>query len=239
MIVDEIGLERLMDEVRLRLVCPLAEALFTAREHGGAASLDHHHAFSVSYAPAADRYLDMHHDDSEVTLNVCLGKQFEGAGLTFCGRYGDKDYRRHSVTSARPLAVPRRARPRRAGLAVGWLMAHAPGAAPRPPPAPPARRPLRLRYAHKPGRAVLHLGTQRHGADTISSGERTSLILWARSSSYRSSAIAELPAHQREPVDLVCLSHTHDIDYEKWRPLPDGVVGKRERLARLRAMGGG
>jgi hypothetical protein len=27
-------------------------------------------------------------DDSDVTLNVCLGREFEGAGLTFCGSMG-------------------------------------------------------------------------------------------------------------------------------------------------------
>jgi hypothetical protein len=35
-----------------------------------------------------DSYLDMHHDASECTLNVCLGREFEGGGLTFCGQFG-------------------------------------------------------------------------------------------------------------------------------------------------------
>ncbi|KAG8457468.1 hypothetical protein KFE25_003772 [Diacronema lutheri] len=191
-IVDEIGMERLMDELRVRLVCPLAEALFTESDQGGSHSLDHHHAFSVTYTPSADTGLDMHHDDSEVTLNVCLGSRFEGAGLTFCGRFGETTYRKHIVT-----------------------------------------------YAHQPGRAVLHLGRQRHGADTIVRGERSSLIVWARSSSYRARAPDEPPMHQRVAPDLCCLSYTHDIDYETWQELPPGVVGKRERLAKLRAMGGG
>jgi len=189
-LVDEIGLERLFDELRQRVLAPLAEALYpAARQH----ALDHHHAFSVRYAQAGDRRLDMHHDDSEVTLNVCLGRHFEGAGLTFCGLYGSKEYRRHSVT-----------------------------------------------YAHQPGHAVLHLGRQRHGADSITHGERVSLVLWARSSSYRANeADEEGAAHLREPPDEVCLSYTHDIDFERFRPLSPGVEGKRERLARLRAQGGG
>ena len=30
----------------------------------------------------------MHTDDSDVTFNVCLGRDFEAAGLTFCGMLG-------------------------------------------------------------------------------------------------------------------------------------------------------
>lgn len=86
---------------------------------------------------------------------------------------------------------------------------------------------------------MLHLGSQRHGADAITAGQRTSLILWARSSAHRALPNREAPAHLRAVPDMACLSHTHDLDYEDWRPLPEGVVGKRERLRRLRAMGGG
>eukprot|EP00854_Cymbomonas_tetramitiformis_P003011 gene3011-biopygen2950 len=39
----------------------------------------------TSPQPGEDLGLDMHTDDSDVTYNVCLGKEFEGAGLTFCG----------------------------------------------------------------------------------------------------------------------------------------------------------
>ena len=31
---------------------------------------------------------------SEATLNVCLGRAFGGAGLRFCGRYGNQDHRK-------------------------------------------------------------------------------------------------------------------------------------------------
>ena len=74
----------------------------------------------------------MHTDDSDVTLNVCLGKEgFRGAGLTFCG-----------------------------------VMATS------------AHRKLSHVYGHELGRAVVHLGNQRHGADDIRSGERRNLIIW-------------------------------------------------------------
>lgn len=60
--------------VFLRYVRPLAQALFpTEGEH-----LDHHHAFMVQYRQGEDLGLDMHTDACDVTLNVCLGKEFTG-----------------------------------------------------------------------------------------------------------------------------------------------------------------
>jgi hypothetical protein len=52
-----------------------------------------HHSFMVSYEPDADLGLDMHTDDSDVTFNVCLGKEFTGAGLQFCGVLGARNHR--------------------------------------------------------------------------------------------------------------------------------------------------
>lgn len=42
--------------------------------------------------------MDMHTDDSDVTFNVCLGLDFTGAGLSFCGMLGAPDHRKHSAT---------------------------------------------------------------------------------------------------------------------------------------------
>ena len=41
--------------------------------------------FVVEYGADKDKKLDWHVDDSDVTLNVCLGKQFEGGDLVFSG----------------------------------------------------------------------------------------------------------------------------------------------------------
>lgn len=49
------------------------------------ASLDHQHAFIVEYAEGGDTDLGFHVDDSEVTLNACLGLAFEGAEVYFRG----------------------------------------------------------------------------------------------------------------------------------------------------------
>ena len=40
----------------------------------------------------------MHTDDSDVTFNVCLGLNFEGAGLQFCGLMGAPNHRHHTYT---------------------------------------------------------------------------------------------------------------------------------------------
>lgn len=92
------------------------------------------------------------------------------------------------------------------------------------------------RYTHSPGRALVHLGRQRHGADDIASGERINLIVWSRSSALRLANPRERPAHRKETPDPLCLSYTHDDDYEEYRPLPPGVLSRRERLRRA---GGG
>lgn len=130
----------------------------------------------VHYATGdgGDTGLDLHHDASEVTLNVCLGRQFSGAGLRFCGRFGSADHRRMATTCV-----------------------------------------------HVPGRALLHLGRQRHGADDITGGERLNLILWARSSAFRgAAAFGHVPPDGYPKVaesgaDRLCLSKANDHDYER------------------------
>jgi hypothetical protein len=123
----------------------------------------------VEYKAGHELGLDMHTDDSDVTLNVCLGREFTGAGLTFCGSMGQPDYRRFST-----------------------------------------------QYSHKRGYAVIHLGTKRHGADDITSGERNNLIIWNHNYKYRDTDDYQQAAYFKEegPPDLCCLSYTHDRDYE-------------------------
>ena len=47
------------------------------------------------YKQNEDTHLDVHTDDSDVTFNVCLGREFEGAGLVICGLSGKADHRLH------------------------------------------------------------------------------------------------------------------------------------------------
>ena len=103
-------------------------------------SLDGNHCFIVRYRAGEDLGLDMHTDDSDITFNLALGLDFEGAKLQFCGMMGSTDHRQASIN-----------------------------------------------YSHVRGRAVIHYGKQRHGADDITSGERLNMILWNHSSAFRAS----------------------------------------------------
>jgi hypothetical protein len=67
----------------------------------GGSSLDSHHGFVVEYAMDRDLDLGFHVDDSEVTLNVCLGKQFDSGELFFRGVRCDK----HVNGESRPEEV--------------------------------------------------------------------------------------------------------------------------------------
>lgn len=123
----------------------------------------------------------MHTDDSDVTINICLGREFEGAGLTFCGMRGEPDHRHFKVT-----------------------------------------------YKHEVGRAVIHSGDRRHGADDISEGERNNLIIWNRNLDWRNSReYLEMRAAylaESAPPDERCLSYTHDRDYGMFKSYPIGVT---------------
>jgi len=88
LILNEIGLRPSLDALQAAF-WPVARSLFPVEGE----RFDNHHAFCVSYKPNEDRGLDMHTDDSDVTLNVCLGRNFTASGLTFCGDMGTADHR--------------------------------------------------------------------------------------------------------------------------------------------------
>eukprot|EP00928_Gymnodinium_smaydae_P045724 TRINITY_DN30439_c0_g1_i1.p1 TRINITY_DN30439_c0_g1~~TRINITY_DN30439_c0_g1_i1.p1 ORF type:complete len:539 (+),score=120.04 TRINITY_DN30439_c0_g1_i1:116-1618(+) len=171
-VLNQLGLEPLITALQQEQLLPLQRALFP--EDGVAA--DDHHCFIVRYRAGEDVGLDMHEDDSDVTLNVCLGKEFEAATLSFCGLSADIDHRK-----------------------------------------------LKHTYAHRKGRAVVHLGRHRHGADDIKSGERVNFILWSTSKQYRDSEAYHRnrmrSVHAASP-DRICLSYTHDRDYLKFLERP-------------------
>ena len=214
LVMNQIGLKPLLDDLQQSCLLPLSRLLFP----GEGSSFDEHHSFMVKYRRGEDTHLDMHHDDSEVTLNVCLGKDFAGATLSFCGQVGGARHRKHSH-----------------------------------------------KYTHSLGRAVVHKGSHRHGADEITAGERVSLIMWARSSTYRSTpeylashvgwrrthpgaspprvedlqaeAAGEVPgtaAGEESDPDPICLSETHDADFGEHAPFRRGVTYRPlERKAHL------
>jgi hypothetical protein len=76
-------------------------------------------------------------------------------------------------------------------------------------------------HEHTIGSAVMHLGRHRHGADSIASGERVNLIMWARSSAFRAAAAYQHidpdgypQRNETEAPHALCLSKANDRDYE-------------------------
>ncbi|XP_057960507.1 2-oxoglutarate and iron-dependent oxygenase domain-containing protein CP2-like isoform X2 [Malania oleifera] len=86
-VLDDFGLETMLDKLMDDFIRPLSKVFFP--EVGGS-SLDSHHGFVVEYGMDRDVDLGFHVDDSEVTLNVCLGKEFSGGELFFRGVRCDK-----------------------------------------------------------------------------------------------------------------------------------------------------
>ncbi|CAK0904087.1 unnamed protein product [Prorocentrum cordatum] len=92
-ILNEIGWKPMVNVLQDNILARIA-----ARYWPHIAPFDGHHTFIVRYKENEDRGLDMHTDDSDVTFNLCLGREFSGAGLSFCGVMGQPDHRRHSFT---------------------------------------------------------------------------------------------------------------------------------------------
>ena len=76
----QMGLHDLIVDLQEKLLYPISSKLFPVQSMGGFSS---HHAFIVSYSTEKDTHLDMHTDDSDVTFNICLGKE----GFTASGMY--------------------------------------------------------------------------------------------------------------------------------------------------------
>jgi len=80
-ILDDFGFDPVFNEITEKIINPLAYKLY---RHIGP-TCDDHHGFIVEYALKKDLALGFHVDDSEVTLNVCLGTEFGGGDLFFAG----------------------------------------------------------------------------------------------------------------------------------------------------------
>jgi len=80
-ILEDFGFSDTMVGLVKKLMNPLSKICYP---HIGS-TLDSQHGFIVSYEIGKDTKLDFHVDDSEVTLNLSLGKIFEGGGLEFGG----------------------------------------------------------------------------------------------------------------------------------------------------------
>ena len=79
-------------------------------------------------------------------------------------------------------------------------------------------------------RAVIHLGSRRHGAEDIESGRRVNLIVWNHNNAWRANNPTRRrnPDYEQEegPPDPICLSLTHDRDFTAYREIPEWRKGK-------------
>ncbi|KAM4097220.1 hypothetical protein ACJW30_08G164800 [Castanea mollissima] len=99
-VLDDFGFETMLEKLMEGFICPISRVFFP--EVGGS-TLDSHHGFVVEYGVNRDVELGFHVDDSEVTLNVCLGKQFSGGALFFRGVRCDEHVHSESQPEITPM----------------------------------------------------------------------------------------------------------------------------------------
>uniref|UniRef100_A0A1A8G2W9 2-oxoglutarate and iron-dependent oxygenase domain containing 2 n=1 Tax=Nothobranchius korthausae TaxID=1143690 RepID=A0A1A8G2W9_9TELE len=81
MLLNELGFdEGFMTPLRQQYLQPITSLLYP---DCGGHSLDSHKAFVVKYDMKEDLDLSYHYDNAEITLNVCLGKEFTDGNLYF------------------------------------------------------------------------------------------------------------------------------------------------------------
>ena len=66
----------------VHVVSPISKKLWWGM---GEDSLDHHHGMTVEYGTDKDKNLALHRDNSEITINYCLGTNFVGGTVRFEG----------------------------------------------------------------------------------------------------------------------------------------------------------
>lgn len=82
LVLDDIGMGDVCKKLLSQVVNPLVRRVYPR-----IGPLKTYHGFTVNYDPKKQGNLDLHRDDSLVTLNVCLGREFTGGKLVF--RYDD------------------------------------------------------------------------------------------------------------------------------------------------------
>ncbi|CAN8321071.1 unnamed protein product [Cochlearia groenlandica] len=93
-VLDDFGLDGMLDKLVEGFILPITKAFFS---DVCGSTLDCHHGF-VEYGKESDADFDFHVDESEVTLNVCLGKDFAGGERYFQGIRCEK----HVNTDTKP-----------------------------------------------------------------------------------------------------------------------------------------
>merc|ERR1719343_282547 len=114
LVLNEIGMRPAFSKILSEVLLPIGAKLFgdnrdrvksirgdeVGTENWGGSTLDDHHSFIVQYKPDADKHLDMHIDECDVTFNFGITdtSTFEGNDLTFCGMFDSNDHRKYHHT---------------------------------------------------------------------------------------------------------------------------------------------
>ena len=83
-LLAELSLDSVFDTLREHHLNYIANLLYPEWVGAG---LESNRAFTVKYMLEGDTALSCHFDNAEVTLNVCLGKQFTGGDLLVGGMW--------------------------------------------------------------------------------------------------------------------------------------------------------
>jgi len=156
-IVDDIGLKSWISSLRQQYISSLVSLLFPHKNF----TLRSHHAFVIKYKVGEDTNLATHVDLSDITVNVCLGKEFKDGTLYFHSLKGtDENENDNKQTNSTKKESNNKG------------SYHSPHSV--------KCSYCKLDYSHTIGVGVVHLGDHIHGANHITAGERSNLIIWYR-----------------------------------------------------------
>eukprot|EP00761_Pharyngomonas_kirbyi_P008232 gb/GECH01008243.1/.p1 GENE.gb/GECH01008243.1/~~gb/GECH01008243.1/.p1 ORF type:complete len:326 (+),score=68.28 gb/GECH01008243.1/:1-978(+) len=83
-VIDDFGFSSFIQDLWIKYLRPMTKKLFPDIVD----QIDSHHAFVVQYKMNEDRDLGVHYDSSILTVNICLGSEFQGGELFFQGLNG-------------------------------------------------------------------------------------------------------------------------------------------------------
>jgi len=89
-ILNQFGFNEILNEIILNIIEPISKYLFP-NHIKSEDSFKSNHSFLIKYKIGEDISLKEHIDQSDITLNVCLGKEFKGSEVYFKGLKNDNE----------------------------------------------------------------------------------------------------------------------------------------------------
>jgi hypothetical protein len=86
--LNQFGFNEILIKMMKKVIEPISKALFPKVMKNDFQS---HHSFLIKYKIGEDISLKTHVDQSDITLNLCLGKEFTGGEVYFKGLKGEKE----------------------------------------------------------------------------------------------------------------------------------------------------